>query len=415
MVPRGQRLRLPRLPWQRQNEIEAFTGCADWLPADGERPPLLDIEQFDLFDRDRHPFYRDAEAELFLARRGGQVVGRVAAIVSHHHNAFERSRSETAGRTGFFGFYEAIEDHVVADALLDVASEWLRARGMVEMVGPASPSHNYYYGARALDEETVPYSPTRFLEAYSPPRYHDHYLAWGLTVERRMFGFDCDLDSPEVARVIERFEATIAKTVRSTGLRIRPMDVDDFDDEITRVNEMINRSLAENWGFSPMSRDELAYMGEQLKPLIDPALVLIAELEGEPVGISLALPDYNQVFAAMDGRLSKIGAAFTFDNIPLVRRLWPRGHAWQSRSIDTARVIALGIVPTVGRRGATTRREMLRIGPALVYSTLMNARRAEFRWLTASWILEDNKAMLAPFAIAGIPRTRVWRMYRRAL
>lgn len=416
------RFRPLRLPWQRANALEEFIRLPNELLRDDPlRTPLLDLEQADLVDQRAHPFYRaesdtpGAELQLFLARRDGRAVGRIGAIVNHHHNAFESTQTGRIVRTGHFGFYEAIDDQAVADALLGAAADWLRERGMVEMLGPASPSHNYYYGARSTAQEPAPLTPSRFLEVYSPEYYNQHFAGWGMSVARRLFGYDADLESEPVRRVSARFERTIRETIGGTGMRIRRLDLADFDGEITRANDLINRSLAENWGFSPMSRAELAYMGKQMRLLIDPALVLFVELDDRPVGISLAIPDYNQLFRAMGGRLAGWTRALGFDNLPFTRALWPHGNAWATSHIDVCRVIALGIVPTVWRGTSAVRRELLRLGPALIYETFTNAHRAGYRYLTASWILEDNRAMQAPFELVGIEPSRIWNIWQRSL
>src|SRR5262245_34827863 len=146
-VARAHTFRPLRLPGQPPNPLEQFVAFPrEGLPPDPARVPLLDLEQSDLVDRAAHPFYRPdgdvpaGQAELFLARRDGRVVGRIGAVVNHQHNTFEGVRQ------GFFGFYEAVDDQAVADALLGAAERWLREQGMAEMLGPASPTHNYYYG-----------------------------------------------------------------------------------------------------------------------------------------------------------------------------------------------------------------------------------------------------------------------------
>ena len=411
-----------RLPWQRPNALDEFVAFPRvGLPPDSLRTPLLDFEQADLVDREAHPFYKadggvpGAEAEFFVARRGGEVVGRIGAIVNHSHNRFESAQTGREVLTGFFGFYEAIPDQAVADALLDAAAGWLRDQGMHEMVGPASPSHNYYYGSRDTRDEEPPHTTSKILEVYNPAYYNEQYEAWGLSCVHRLFGYDVDLLDDRVARVSDRFDRTIHETISATGMRIRRLDLADFDAEVATANELINESLQQNWGFSPMTRAELAYMGQQMKLLIDPDLVLFVELEGEPVGISLALPDYNQLFAAMGGRLGGWPNAFRFRNLPALRSFWPDGHAWSDLKIDTARVIALGVLPTVWRGKREIRRELLRLGPALVYETFTNVRRAGYRWMTASWILESNKPMQAPFQVAGIGPVRVWKLWGRPL
>lgn len=421
-VARDERPHRLRLPWQRPNRMDELIAFArDGLPPDSLRTPLPDFEQADLLDRGGHPFYRSdgelpgAEAEFFLARRGDEVVGRIGAIVNHGHNRFESEKTGQEVRTGYFGFYEALPDQAVADALLEAAAGWLRARGMHEMLGPASPSHNYYYGSRDTREERPPLTTSKLLEAYNPAYYNEQYEAWGLKVVHRMFGYDVDLLDPRVDRVSERFERTIHETIAATGMQFRRLDLDDFDAEITRANELINLSLAQNWGFSPMTRAELAYMGEQMRLLIDPNLVLFVELEGEPVGISLAMPDYNQLLAAMGGRLGAWPELLRFRNLPLLHSCWPDGHAWSDRRIDTARVIALGVLPTVWRGRKEVRRELLRLGPALVYQTFRTVKEAGYRWMTASWILESNRPMQAPFEVAGIGPARVWKVWGRSL
>jgi hypothetical protein len=410
------RFRVLRPPWRPRNDLERFVALPRLaLPDDPLRTPLLDFEQADLVDRRNHPFYREGEAELFLAWRGDRPVGRVAAILNHNHNAFEARKHGRPVRTGYFGFYEAVDDQAVAGALLGAAAIWLRDRGMDEMVGPASPSHNYYFGSRSLSDESGPPTPSRFLEVYNPDYYNRQYEAHGLVCVRRLLGYDADLRSPVVEKTAERFERAITDLIAATGLVVRRLDMSDFDGEIGRAVELINRSLEDNWGFSPMSRAELGYMAEQMRWVIDPELILFAELEGEPVGISLSIPDYNQVFAAMGGRLGGWPAAFRFGNLPLLRWLWPHGNAWSTERVPLVRVIALGVVPTVWRGSSSVRRELLRLGPALVYQTFQNARRAGYRWLTASWILEDNRAMRAPFQLAALEPTRFWRIYRGAL
>lgn len=412
----------PRLPWQRPNALDEFVAFPRvGLPPDSLRIPLLDLEQADLVDREAHPFYKadagvpGAEAEFFLARRDGEVVGRVGAVVNHAHNVFESEKTGRQVLTGFFGFYEAIPDQTVADALLDAAAAWLREKGMREMLGPASPSHNYYYGSRDTRDESAPFTTSKILETYNPAYYNKHFAAWGMREAHRLFGYDVDLLDDRVTRVSDRFDRTITETIAATGMVIRRLDLNDFDAEVATANELINQSLQQNWGFSPMTRAELAYMGKQMRLLIDPELVLFVELEGEPVGISLALPDYNQLFAAMGGRLGGWPELFRFRNLPALRSFWPDGHAWSDRKIDTARVIALGVLPTVWRGRKEVRRELLRLGPALVYETFRNVREAGYRWMTASWILESNKPMQAPFQVAGIGPVRVWKIWGRPL
>ncbi len=104
-----------------------------WVP-----PLMMDREK--LIDRKKNPFYAHSDMELFLAVRGGKVVGRIGAIINHNHN------KEHNEKMGFFGFFESVNDQSVANALLDAAKKYLQSKGATAMRGPANPSVNDEYG-----------------------------------------------------------------------------------------------------------------------------------------------------------------------------------------------------------------------------------------------------------------------------
>ena len=232
------------------------------------------------------------------------------------------------------------------------------------MLGPASPTHNYYYGSRDPRARSRRHDASRFLEAYNPGYYNEHYERYGLDVRPPAVRLRRRRSTRRTSsRVADRFERTIRETIdgdRHAHPPARPWRLRRRDHARERADQpLAGREL----GLLADDRAELAYMGKQMRLLIDPRLVLFVELEGRPVGISLAVPDYNELFTAMGGRLGGWPAAFRFRQ-PAVHPLGLAARArLGDRRIDTARVIALGVLPTVWRGRKEVRREMIRLGP----------------------------------------------------
>lgn len=342
-----------------------------------------------------HPFYdhgKVAQAEFFLARdASGRPVGRIAAIANHLHNHHLRVRSPDAPAEGFFGFFEAENDPAVARALLLAAEDWLRARGCRVMLGPASPSHNYEYGL-LVDGFDVPH---RFMLVHNPPYYADLLAACGLEKARDLYAFTFDLHHPEVRAASEReaarFERIFAE--RFGSFSVRPVDFGRWKADIRLAAELVNRSLEQNWGFSPITEPELKEMADTLRYVVDPALVLFAEHHGRPIGVALALPDLNEVIRHLRLRWSAL------ELVELLARV--RIHRFCS-----ARVVALGVArdyPLIG------------VGPLLFLELFKAYRRRGLRYVDASWILEDNEALLRPLRRFGGVPDRTYRIYRKEL
>jgi hypothetical protein len=419
------RHRLVRWPFSRSNPLEEFIHLPHRIYSDDPQYiPMLNMEQADLLDRQRHPFYKEsaiggesypgADATFLLARRGNRVVGRVAAFVNHIHNSFETRKLGHDAQHGFFGFFECERDYEVAAALLDSAADWLRERGMTEVYGPASPSHNYYFGSRRTSEEPRP-GPARVFETHNHDYYNDFYAQWGMSVARRLFGYTIDLNDSKTRAFGERYRKHLTGLKASLGLTVRPINMRDFDAELARANDLINRTLELNWGYSPMTVGELKYMAESMRFLVDPNLVLIAEIDGQPVGISLGLPDYNEAFARMGGKLRHAYHLLTYRGLPPSRLLGPFARPFQTRQLTGARIIAMGIVPEIARGGTNIQRQLMRLGPILMFDVWESASRLGYREMTASWVLEDNKAMNAPFRSLGKAPDRVWEIFQRPL
>ena len=334
--------------------------------------PPLRIAVKELLDREKHPFYANAQAEFFLARKAGKVVGRVAAIIDRNHNRFHNEEA------GFFGFFECINDGDVARALLERARAWVFERGAKFLRGPVNPSTNYECGMLIEGFD----SPPMVMMTYNPRYYPELMDQIGLVKAKDLLAYLSNANTITTKK-IER----VADKALSTGVKVRPIDMKHFRDEVARVWEVYRAAWARNWGFVPMSREEFFLMGKEMKMNLKPDLVLIGEVGNRVVGFALALPDVNQALKTAKGSLFPTG---------LLKILY------HQRLIKSVRVLALGVVEEYRTSGLA----------AGFYATLVrNARKLGFGETEMSWILEDNVLMNRSLEAMGAKRYKAYRIY----
>jgi hypothetical protein len=340
----------------------------------------LRVAVFDALDREKNPFYRQADRELFLALREGKVVGRIAAIENRAHNEFH------GDRTGFFGFFESVDDQAVADLLLRVAADWLAGRGLTTIQGPMNPSTNYECG---LLVEGYEHQPT-FMTAWNPPYYDTLLQGAGFAKAKDLLAFWFPAAEPgyELPEFVKR---QAERALESGRMEFRDLDPRRFDREVAACWEIYNDAWERNWGFVPMSRAEFEYMAKDMKRLLWPELAFMASVEGEPAGFMLAVPDYNVALAK-----NRSGRLFPFGLLRILRG---------KKTIRTARVMALGVKKAYRTRSilALFTHEVMRRGLA------MGKIGAE-----ASWLLEDNQLIVKPMRAMGARERMRWRVYERA-
>jgi GNAT superfamily N-acetyltransferase len=335
--------------------------------------PPLRIAVKDLLDREKHPFYKDAEAEFFLARSDGRTLGRVAAIIDHAHNRFHRENA------GFFGFFECVDDVAVAEALLATARRWVSARGAQLIRGPVSPSTNYECGLLVEGFDSDP----MVMMTYNPAYYPVLMDRVGLRKAKDLLAYESTSDGLQLKKI----ERVSRRALASQGIQVRPIDMKNFARDVERVWEVYGAAWSRNWGFAPMSKEEFALMGKDMKQILKPDLVLIGEAGDRVVGFALALPDVNQALKPARGRLFPTG---------LLKILYHQGR------INSVRVLALGVVPEYQASGLT----------AAFYATLVqNARKLGYGPCEMSWILEDNVLMNRSLEVMGAKRYKTYRIY----
>ncbi len=366
VTTRAQQKQFINLPWT------LYAGDPNWVP------PLL-AEHKRLLGFKHHPFYDDGAIQTFLATRGNQVVGRIAAIVNNVHNR----RAEEL--RGFFGFFESVDDQQVATALFDAAAAWLKERGMTALRGPTNPSLNYECGL--LIEGF--HSPPTFMMTYNKPYYGRLVEGWGLQKVQDLYAFWGHID---MISGLDRKLWFIANEAKERfNVKIRRMNSRRFGEEVEMFLQVYNGSMVGTWGFAPLSPGEIKELAKGLKMLIAPELALVAEVDGEPIGACLGLLDYNPRIKAIGGRL------FPFGFIHLLRN---------KHSIKKMRVLSINVVPEYQRWGLG----IVLLGGLIEPIQKWGMHEAEF-----SWVLETNTLSRGSLEKGGAKLDKTYRIYDRDL
>nr|BCX00907.1 MAG: hypothetical protein KatS3mg041_0953 [Bacteroidota bacterium] len=335
--------------------------------------PPLRLEQKTLLDPARNPFFEHSRMALFLAEREGRVIGRIAAIENGNHLATHQDG------VGFFGFFEVVPEYPVAAALLEQAAQWLRERGLLFMRGPANPSLNDTAGLLVEGFERPPV----LLMPYNPPYYVEFIERFGLRKVMGMYAYYVDVETVQMEK-LERGVKIVHH--RLPGLSVRKVDLRHFAREARIVHHIYNEAWRDNWGFVPMTEREFEHLAGALRAIVDPHIVFIAELNGQPVGFSVSLPNLNEALIHIrDGRLLPFG---------IFRLLWQT----RVRRIQGIRTIIMGVLPAYRGRG---------IDAVMHYHTIQEGIRRGYRYAELSWVLENNEMMnRAARSIGAVPYKR---------
>ncbi len=358
-----------RFPWRiYQNDLA-------WVP------PLL-IERKEFMDREKHPFFEHGSAEFFLAHLGDEVVGRIAASDDPKYNALHGSN------VGCFGMFESADDPAVATALFEAAANWLRGRGRDEIMGPIDYSTNYLCGLLVDGFEHAP----MLLTSHNPPYYSRLIEGWGFEKVMDFFAWWFAEPANAAAR-LRKLAGALKK--RPEKVTLRQINLRDISGEANSIRAIYNQAWAKNWGFVPFSEKEFAYMTKEMKPLLLPDLVWLAEIGREPVGFILCVPDINVALKKINGRLTTFGLP-----IGLGKLLY-----YKSR-LKTVRLVALGVVPKYRRHG---------IAEMLVLHIIEEAMLKRGFIGECSLILENNILMNRFLEAIGAEKYKTYRIYRRGL
>lgn len=346
-----------------------------WVP-----PLLYDLKR--QLNETKNPFFLDAEVRYWIAKDGGgKCVGRIAAIVNHQHNRYYRDK------VGFFGYFECINDTTVANMLLSTASCWLMEKGMDTLRGPVNLSLTNETGLLIDGFERSPV----LQMSYNPPYYRSLLEQFGCVKEHDLLAFYIDDAVHRNQAVMQRLERLSLLVSQKEHIHYRYFDTGNFNKELEKIRLLFNGYMKDNWGFLPMEESEIDFMATSLKPVLIPELAIFAEVNGEAVGFSLSLPDFNQVLKRMNGRLFPTGIF---------------KYLLYKNKITDIRVLLMGITKPYRRKG---------IESMFYYKTITEGVKRHFTGAELSWLSEDNTILIRELERLGASLYKRYRVYGKPL
>lgn len=361
--------RFIKFPWKIYRGEESH--YENWVP------PLL-VGEKELFDEKKNPFFKHAKIRNFFAYKDGKEVGRISAIIDDNFVDFHKDKA------GFFGFFESIDDPEVSAALLDAAEKWVKERGMERIIGPMNPSTNHMLGTLidSFDEPPV------VQMNYNPPYYPALLDSAGYSTERNLLCYRMTKDTLELSEKIAR----VTELAKKRGkLKLRTINMKKFESEVELIRDLYNAAWEKNWGFVPWTREEFDTMAEELKLVARPELVLLVFAGEKLVGVSIPLPNINEILITMNGRL------FPFGIFKLL--------AGKNKT-KLLRVAILGVHPEYHNKG---------IDAVFAYETYKTGVELGFYGAEFSWVLEDNFALRNMLEAWGTEMYRTYRVYNKQL
>ncbi len=368
--------RFIKLPWK------LYKDDPNWVP-----PLLTDIKS--KLDKKKNPLFSHVDAEYFLAYKDGSLAGRITAHIDHLYNETWNEKS------GFFGFFESVNDQEVASALFETVEKWHRERGMDRVMGPFEFNTNDEVGLLIEGFDTPP----MIMMPHHKPYYKDLIEKQGYTKIKDLVAYifrrdDKDLMN-KLEKVLKRIKANAEWAMRN-GFTMRPINLKNLKAEVERLKEIYNEAWSKNWGFVPFTDPEFDELAKGLKAIADPDLAPIVEYvrpDGtkEPAGFSLVLPDINPIVKKINGRLFPFGFIKLLLELPKIKR---------------GRLLTLGVKHKFHKKG---------VDSLLYYQTFTQALKKGYEAVEASWILEDNMQMRKPIEFMGGKIYKVYRVFVKNL
>jgi GNAT superfamily N-acetyltransferase len=370
-------------PVRSRRELKRFVKVPFHLHRDHPQwvPPLI-YDRMQFLNRGRNPYFEHAEAELFIAERDGEPVGRISAQIDRE---WDRTQG---GSDGMFGFFETVDDPAVAAALLGAAEAWLAERGRGRLLGPMDFTTNDEVGILIEGHELRP----MVLQNWHPPFYKEllEGLGYGKAMDLLMWYLELG-ELKEGDQFAPEIHAAAEKALRDEGVTIRYFRKRDLPAEMRRFSEVYNEAWSKNWGFVPATEAEIEFHAKMLKQVLDEDWGFIAEKDGETVGVAFTLPDINQALAKTGGRLLPFG--------------WAR-FLLAKRRIDRVRVFALGVKDAYRHSG---------VAASLYLKHLEAASPDGVPGGETGWILETNEPMNRAMEGLGGTVVKRYRIYEKAI
>ncbi len=349
-------------------------------------PPLLSMRR-DQLDHKKNPSWEYMEGDYFAAWRGDKIVGTIAAYINHRHNEFHQEH------VGWFGAFEVFEDQEAATALLNTAAEWVKAKGYDAIRGPQTFTTHEDTGV-LVDGFTRPV----LLMPYNYPYYKTLIEGAGFTKSMDLYSFELSRKGAAEHATGDRLERLTKAVMKRNKITVRPINGKNLKEDFKLFKELYNSAWDKNWGFTPMTPKELDAMVESLGQFFDARFAFFANVDGEPAGFVMAVPDFNQVLKAANPRPG------VPEIVSLLRALW---H-WKLRPIiDTARIPLMGVKETFRNKG---------VDAVLYYYVLMALLQSpNIQYSDSGWILEVNENMVSIALSFGSTIYKTHRLYEKKL
>lgn len=339
----------------------------------------LRIMQKELINTKKNPFYKNAEIAMFLAEYNGKPAGRIAAIHNRSYNDFNDVN------VGFFGFFESIDKQGVTNLLFRVAEDWLKQRNATKIIGPVNPSFLDEIGIMVEGFDQTP----AFMMPYNKPYYDTLLKEAGFQKAMDLLMYRATEKTVALDRV-KRAEEIVKK--RIPGITIRPINLNNFKKEVAIIHDLFNKAWATNWGLNHVEYEQIKHLAKSLKLIIDKDFAHVAEVDGKPIGFSIALPDLNQVLKKIpDGKLFPTG---------IFKLLYHK------RKITGIRTALMGILPEYQGKG---------IDVLLHKEAITNGLPRGFNYSEMGWLLETNKQIITVVEKIGGKISSRYRMYEREI
>ncbi|MFC1546826.1 hypothetical protein ACFL4O_03810 [bacterium] len=349
------------LPW------EIYKYDAHWVP------PLISEVKYLLSEQ--NPFWTHADCEHFILKKGNETVGRISAVIDYNYQKVHNEK------VGFFGFYESYDNEEHSAILLNTVKEWLKSRNVSKMFGPVNPSTNDEMGFLMDGFFESP----KLMMPYNPPYYLSLMEAYGLVKIKDLYAFIVDVKNAPFEK-LEKVTSFIKR--KNKKVNVRPIDLKNFNKDIKNALSIYNEAWELNWGFVPWTEEEFFDTAKKLKAMLFRDTTLFVEIDGEPAGMLIGVPDYNEVIKKLNGKLN------LFNIIKFL---------FYKKRIKGLRVMILGVKQQFRKKGLE----------ALLYlEAAKNAHKAGFTHSEMSWVLEDNALTNSAVEMLGGKIYKRYRVYQ---
>ena len=355
---------------------QIYKGDPYWVP------PIIS-ERVAFYDKTKNPFFEHSEIQMFMAKRGGEIVGTIAAIQNNRHNETWNEK------TAFFGGFETIDDEAVATQLFDTVTAWARERGFNRLRGPATLSIYDECGllVDGFDDEPKP------LMTYNPRYYQGLLERYGFYKAMDLLAWWGDTDKCKEA-VKGKWARVVQLAEKRARFTVRPMNFKDIDNEVEKVKKVFRRAWEKNWGNVPLTDHELEHVYHQLKQFADPDLIQMAvDKNGELIGFALSLPNVNR----------PLHMAYPSPNTPewwsTFKFLW---HWKVRKQVNSMRFVLLGVLPEHRMGG---------VDAVMIIKTFETMIKKNYIGGECGWVLETNDAMNRIVAEGSLTVYKTYRLY----